>query len=1275
MKKLWILGTLGIAVLAVTLVMIGGRGARADVPAVPAAEPARAPAATLVVTSTADSGAGTLRLALQTAVTSDTITFDLAVFPPSSPMTIELSSALPAIITDNVIIDASNAGVILDGNSTPGGTDGLVVDSASNVVIKGLQILYFPQNGVTLRNGATHNTIGGTNPGGSCSGDCNLISGNGENGVLIIGNGTMSNTVSGNFIGTGISGTAVISNAGVGGVSIRGGASHNLVGGVNTTPGVACSGDCNLISGNGTPGAGGGSGVWLQDSGTTNNVVSGNLIGTNADGMVAMGNRFCGVSIASDAQYNNVGGDTPEERNVISGNNHDGVWISDNGADHNTVIGNYVGTNINATAAIPNRGSGVHIRNGAQYNSVGGDTPGERNLISGNGDPHGFGVLIDDSGTMSNTVRGNFIGTDASGTAPLPNTSDGVHIIDGASYNLIGGVNATPGGACTSECNLISGNGADGVAIRDSGTMSNTVSGNYIGTDASGTAALGNAGGGVTVFGGAQWNVIGGDAPGEGNLISGNGDDGITIDNPGTMSNTVAGNYVGTDVTGSYAIPNQAEGISLWDSSSHTWIRNNLVSGNASNGIGLTNGSSYNTVSGNYIGTDVNGTAAVSNAGDGVYIGDGASYNFVGGSNATPGSACTGECNLISGNDESAVLIEGTGAMSNTVSGNYVGTDATGTACLHDDHNQSVYLLDGASYNLIGGNTAAERNLLGCEGVAIGNPWSSGSIHNRIINNYIGVDPTDSSELGGDWQGILLWEDGSYAQIISNTIRGFVGQGIAIQGDVEGVLIRDNVVSNNGSGNWLPHGIVVGMFGAGPSGVTISRNSVYSNTEKGIWLGEGTNDHMFPPLLTEVSNLVVRGIAVPYATIEVFSDDEDEGRWFHGSTTADASGHFTFTAVAPFTGTNVTATATDADGNTSEFSSAYTPSRDVVVAAIYAPQQRQQIDVSLTPLVRVGNGGTALETFTVTAVITRTGGRVYEDQQTVADLATLHYRTLSFTPWTPTTLGDYTFEVTIQPVPPDDDPSNDRLTPDFSVVDDRVDLWSRDNPTDDGREPSVGPVWQSPDLWVRNTADGLAEHQDPINNITNTVYVRIRNRGTLTATNATVTVYWHPPALAIGQSWWQSIGTVTVGEVASGAIHTAEMNWKPQITGVLTEPYHTCLIDVISSTQDPAPLWWDVRGSNNIEQRNVDIISPTTTTFLQAASSTTVSTTFSVGNPYAGEQLADVIVDATGVPAGSEVRLDLGELFERWQRFGQDSLVLGAKLPRWTHCSLGSTEP
>ena len=220
-------------------------------------------ATTITVTSTADSGPGTLRQALLDAVNGDTITFDPTVFPPDAPATITLTSPLPDITQGNLTIDASDAGVILDGSGLGSG-NGFLITSDGNV-IQGLQILYFPAHGVQIGNGASYNLIGG-----DTAGERNLISGNVDNGVYIEGSGTTSNTVSGNYIGTDVNGTAAIPNANTG-VYISDGASYNLIGGDTT-------GERNLISGNG------GNGVHIESDGTMSNTVRGNYIGLDLDG-------------------------------------------------------------------------------------------------------------------------------------------------------------------------------------------------------------------------------------------------------------------------------------------------------------------------------------------------------------------------------------------------------------------------------------------------------------------------------------------------------------------------------------------------------------------------------------------------------------------------------------------------------------------------------------------------------------------------------------------------------------------------------------------------------------------------------------------------------------------------------------------------------------------------------------------------------------------------------------------------------------------------------
>src|SRR5262249_26374053 len=146
------------------------------------------------------------------------------------------------------------------------------------------------------------------------------------------------------------------------------------------------------------------------------------------------------------------------------------------------------------------------------------------------------GVEINSSGTSGNVVLGNFIGTDQSGTAKLGNGNDGVMIITGAISNN------TIGGTATGARNLISGNSGNGDEIKVAGTSGNVVLGNFIGTDQSGTAKLGNTNDGVKIAFAASSNTIGGTGTGAGNLISANGTNGVELSIGASSGNVVLGN-------------------------------------------------------------------------------------------------------------------------------------------------------------------------------------------------------------------------------------------------------------------------------------------------------------------------------------------------------------------------------------------------------------------------------------------------------------------------------------------------------------------------------------------------------------------------------------------------------------------------------------------------------------------------------------------------------------------------------------------------------------
>src|SRR5437870_4191148 len=204
-----------------------------------------------------------------------------------------------------------------------------------------------------------------------------------------------------------------------------------------------------------------------------------------------------------------------------SANTYHGVYLRD--VSQTLVQGNYIGTDKDGTGKIPNLSVGVYLLN-SPNNRIGGEDAGTRNVISGNG---GVGIQIEGASATDNVVQGNFIGTSRDGNQALGNTGSGVFITNSSSKNRIGGT--TP-----SARNIISGNLQYGILMTGSGnTRENQVQGNYIGTDVSGTLRLSNGYAGVALFDGATVNSVGGTAPGAGNVISANGDAGISITNNG----------------------------------------------------------------------------------------------------------------------------------------------------------------------------------------------------------------------------------------------------------------------------------------------------------------------------------------------------------------------------------------------------------------------------------------------------------------------------------------------------------------------------------------------------------------------------------------------------------------------------------------------------------------------------------------------------------------------------------------------------------------------
>jgi CSLREA domain-containing protein len=476
----------------------------------------------------------------------------------------------------------------------------------------------------------------------------------------------------------------------------------------------------------------GGTGVLIEASNTT---ITGNFVGTDPSGSTAVPNKGWGVQ-ADDAEINNViGGFSVAERNILSGNGEEGVSAGSASA----VIGNFVGTDASGAVAIPN---GTNLGNSGVLVGINSDVIG--NVISGN---IGEGAVV---GAFAE-VRGNFIGTNSTGSAALPNSNTG----------LSTGTNSTIGGLASADRNIISGNGADGVEAGSNSVVLN----NYIGTDATGLNAIANSGTGLSVgsgctVGAATGTTPGGPCTGACNLISGNTAAGLAI----SSQNVVQGNFVGTNVTGLAALPNSG-GVAVHGANNQIGgslaAERNLISGNApGHGLSIVGPlATNNMIQGNYVGTDVTGLVALGNENAGISI-HGAPANTIGGASGAAGGSCTGICNVIAGNGagvDITNLVDSTvpnpDASNNLIQGNFIGLDQSGFNALPND--VGVLLRFAAHDNTVGGDTVAKRNLISGntnQGVHI----TSGSADNTVEGNYIGLD-TAGAARGNGGAGVRIF--------------------------------------------------------------------------------------------------------------------------------------------------------------------------------------------------------------------------------------------------------------------------------------------------------------------------------------------------------------------------------------------------------------------------------------------------------------------------------------------------------------------------------------
>lgn len=769
----------------------------------------------------------------------------------------------PTLVLDNVIgrnqregirvSEPEAAGTLIDGNLVGLGPDGLT--RAAN-------------GGTNIRIDTPSVTVTGN------------TSSAGSHGGLRSGTEAHHLIITGNRFGTDVSGTVAVGNS-YDGMTLE--SSWDEV-------------RDNLVSGNW------GDAIYATSS-ATNSVFAGNLIGVDASGTQALGND--GNGIYSQGSECTIGGSTPADRNIISSNESEGIRL-EYGAHGNRVSGNYIGTDASGSVALSNRWRGIRIRGDTYSNTVGGDTPGERNLVSGH---EGEGILLE-QGAHHNTISGNYVGTDASGSNALPNTGDGgICVYDGGYQNRV-------------EGNLVSGNSSAGIYIHGSGTENNTVAGNIVGLNADTTAALGNGRYGIIIFNGPEYNVVGGDTPQERNIVGGNHWEGIRIHR--ASHNTVIGNYVGTNSSGDAALGNESRGILVWDAT-HNQIggtapgEGNLVSGNDGDGIGIQAGVGLHTMpdltglTPEYVGVfpiidfpdtegpfaSTDGITPTTSQGDPFY--DVFAAHFTG----TLQIATAGQYTFALGSDDGSLLyIDGELVIDRNYETGF-GTSYASRSLDAGSHPIEIDFFE--SYGSAGlafyANGQAPISLTtsgGTPGLTgeffLVDEATSPAQYNIVIGNLVGTDAAGTGPLGNHGSGIHI--HASHNNPIGGSTPG-AGNVIAYNG-YQGVSVTDSHAVRN----------------------TISRNSIHDNARRGIDLDDGGNEGLPAPVMTsvDVGAGTASGTACANCTIEVFSDNGDEGRWYEGTTTANGSGDWSLGPGSAFTGPNVHATATDADGNTSEFS-------------------------------------------------------------------------------------------------------------------------------------------------------------------------------------------------------------------------------------------------------------------------------------------------------------------------------------------------------------------
>lgn len=425
----------------------------------------------------------------------------------------------------------------------------------------------------------------------------------------------------------------------------------------------------------------------------------------------------------------------------------------------------------------------------------------------------------------------------------------------------------------------------DNSPVNNSPASNNTIQGNFIGNNAALSCC--NYGNGLVIVENADYNLIGGVANRERNILVGGNGDLISIEDKSDF-NVVIGNYIGVKQDGKTKASNGSSGFDIQHGVAYNWIGASppgWVTGSTSSALGWPPAGAEWPPAGFTFGDPVPSPDPNEN------------YD-------------SSERNVISGNNKDGIEISHqTGTRYNYIVNNYIGVSANGNVAVGNGE-YGITVEDTPNHNFIYNNVIVNNKRSGIR--------LQGNTHyNEIVANYIGVGPNGTTAMGNgtdpaepDKEGITISAGGQHNLIQGNIVANHPDTGVKISAQ-DSPLGHSNDTFFN----------------------TISQNSIYNN-DKGISLvsssGKTGNQGLPAPQITSASLTTVDGTACNNCLVELFfaqtndsfdTNDGGEGKTYIGQSTANGSGNFSITGLSLSEGDLLTATATDALGNTSEFGS------------------------------------------------------------------------------------------------------------------------------------------------------------------------------------------------------------------------------------------------------------------------------------------------------------------------------------------------------------------